>query len=52
MRTLNKKGQQLQQMGRAVYWREKKGHASRRTLNKQSLWGYMSIKLIPEICNK
>jgi hypothetical protein len=32
--TLNKKGLQLQQMGRAIYWRKQKGHASRRTLNK------------------
>jgi hypothetical protein len=33
----SKKGLQLQQVGRAVYWRKQKGHVSRRTLNKQSL---------------
>jgi hypothetical protein len=26
-------------VGRVVYWRKQKGHASRRTLNKQSLQG-------------
>jgi hypothetical protein len=38
--------------GRAVYWRKQKGHTTRRTLNKQSLWGKLSLKLIPEIYNK
>jgi hypothetical protein len=52
MRTLNKQGLQLQQVGRVVCWRKPKGHASRRTLNKQNLWGYISVKLTPEICNK
>jgi hypothetical protein len=32
-----KKRWQLQKAGWAVYWRKQKGHASRRTLNKQSL---------------
>jgi hypothetical protein len=39
MWTLKKKGLQFQQAGRGVYWRKQKGHESRRTLNKQSLWG-------------
>jgi hypothetical protein len=39
MRTLTEKGLQLQQVGRAAHWRKQKGHASRRTLNKQSLRG-------------
>jgi hypothetical protein len=30
--TLNKTALQLQHVGRAVYWRKQKGHASRRTL--------------------
>jgi hypothetical protein len=37
--TLNKKGLQWQQAGGAVYWRKQKGHASRSTQNKPSLWG-------------
>jgi hypothetical protein len=37
-------------VGRAVNWRKQKGHASRRTLNEQSLWGWVSVKLTPEIC--
>jgi hypothetical protein len=34
---------QLQKAGRAVYWRKEKGHASRRTLNKQSLKQQMAV---------
>jgi hypothetical protein len=32
-----KKMEQLQKVGRTMYWRKQKGHVSRRTLNKQSL---------------
>jgi hypothetical protein len=36
--TINKKKRwQLQKAGTVVYWRKQKGHASKRTLNKQSL---------------
>jgi hypothetical protein len=38
---LTQKRQQLQKAGRAVYWCKQKGHASRRTLNKQSLQQHM-----------
>jgi RES domain-containing protein len=33
---------QLQKAGRAIYWRKQKGHASRRTQNKQSLQQQMA----------
>jgi hypothetical protein len=32
----------IAKVGRAVYWRKQKGHASRRTLNKQSLQQQMA----------
>jgi hypothetical protein len=37
-------------VGRAAYWRKQKGHAPRRTLNKQSLQDQVIVKLIPQIC--
>jgi hypothetical protein len=37
-------------VGKVVYWRKENKHAARRTLDKQSLWGKVSVKLIPEIC--
>jgi hypothetical protein len=39
MWTLNSKGLQLQQAGKAIYWRKQKGYASRRTLNEKRLQG-------------
>jgi hypothetical protein len=39
---LTQKSLQLQKVGRAVHWRKQKGHASRRTLNKQSLQQQMA----------
>jgi hypothetical protein len=38
-------------VGRAVYWRKQKGHAARRTLNKQSLQQQMAESRRQVSCN-